>query len=154
MKRPGMFIAALAFVWLHGQGPQKQGAVCFAPSEVERAFAQIPTTPPTNKNIVEQEHYQVAVARVTGRNGPVELHRESDRLFFVKSGQALMRIGGKLAGAQEVEPGEWRSAGGRGYGGFREETMAAGAIISVPRNVPYQLVAQQGDVSFIVVRIK
>ncbi|MFN0121587.1 MAG: hypothetical protein ACKV2V_13925 [Blastocatellia bacterium] len=149
-------ITLCAFIGLTAFGarqPQEQ-ATHFTAADIERAFQSIPTKPPTNKNIIEQQHYTVAVARVAGRNGPVELHRDSDRVFFVKAGKALMRVGGRLTNAQEIEPGEWRSADGKGYSEFRAEQMAAGSIISVPRNVPYQLIAQQGDVSFTVVRIK
>ncbi len=153
---------ALAGICAFGAAQQKPAvsgeAAMFTQADVERAFEQIPTKPPTNKNIVEQEHYQVAVARVAGRNGPVELHQASDRVFFVKAGKAVMRVGGKLAGAREISPGEFRSAGasvdGEGYSDYRELVMEAGAILSVPRDVPYQLVAEKGDVSFVVVRIK
>lgn len=154
MKQTGIFIAALAFVCLSGQGQEPPTALSLTPAEVAQAFAMIPTKPPTNKNIVEQAHYQVGVARVAGRNGPVELHQASDRIFFVKAGRAVLRVGGRLVNAQEIAPGELRGAAGKNYSGYREVTMEADAILSVPRGVPYQLIAEKGDVSFIVVRIK
>lgn len=151
MKQLEMFIHALAFVCLSGQEPP--AARLFTPVEVAQAFKNIPTKPPTNKNIVEQEHYQVAVARLAGRNGPVELHQAADRVFFVKEGKAVLRVGGSVAVAQEIAPGELRGAGSD-YRGYRELKLEAGALLSVPRGVPYQLVAEKGDVSFIVVRIR
>jgi len=157
-----MFTTAFALACLAGAGlvggQERSSATAepmlFSPADVEQAFKQIPAKPPTNRNIVEQEHYQVAVARVAGRNGPPEHHRDSDRVFFVKSGKAVMRVGGQITDPQEVSPGEIRSASGAGYRDYREVTMEAGAIISAPRGVPYQIIAKDGDVSFVVVRIK
>ena len=161
MKYIGSIVAgAVALAGICGSGASQQKpavsgeAAMFTRADVERAFEQIPTKPPTNKNIVEQEHYNLAVARVAGRNGPVELHQAADRVFFVKAGKAVMRVGGKLAGAQEISPGEFRDAEGKGYSGYREVVMEAGAILSVPCDVPYQLIAEKGDVSFVVVRIR
>lgn len=130
------------------------GYALLTDADIRRAFEQIPRKPPTNKKIVEQQHYSVAVARVVGRNGPVEHHRDADRLFFVKSGAAKMRVGGELTDREEVSPGEYRSKSGTGYANYRTVKMEAGAVLSVPRDVPYQLVAEGADVSFIVVRMQ
>lgn len=129
-------------------------AVHLTAAELEQAFGSIPTKPPTNKTIIDEKHYQLAVARVTGRDGPVELHQNSDRIFFVKNGRARLRIGGTLANGREIAPGEWRDAEGSSYRDYRTETMTEGSVISVPRRVPYQIIAHDGDVSFTVIRIK
>jgi len=118
LKYIGSIVAgAVALAGICGSGASQQKpavsgeAAMFTRADVERAFEQIPTKPATNKNIVEQEHYNLAVA---GRNGPVELHQAADRVFFVKAGKAVMRVGGKLAGAQEISPGEFRDTEGSG----------------------------------------
>lgn len=122
-------------------------------SEIERAFRELPKTPPTNQKIVDEDFYNVAVARVEKRNGPPELHLQSDRVFFIKKGKAVMRIGGTITDPKEVSPNEIRSTGGNGYSGYQEVTIRAGDVLSIPKNVAYQIVAEKTDVSFTVVRI-
>ena len=129
-------------------------AVHLTAAGMEQAFGSIPTKPPTNKTIIAEDQYQVAVARVAGRDGPVEIHQDSDRIFFVKSGRARFRIGGTLENGREITPGEWRDTDGSNYRDYRTETIADGSVISVPRCIPYQIIAHDGDVSFLVIRIK
>lgn len=120
---------------------------------IRQAFDEIPTTPPTNKKIFSEKFYNVAVARVAKHNGPPELHRDSDRVFFIKNGVALMRVGGNIANSQEISPGEYRGKSDSSYTGYKEVQLKAGSVLSIPRNVAYQIIAEKGDVSFIVVRV-
>lgn len=122
-------------------------------TDMQQAFREIPAKPPTNKNIFDEKHYNVAVARVTGRNGPPEQHSSSDRIFFIRKGSALMRIGGRITDPEEISSNEYRSKSGHGYADYEVLSIKAGSVLSVPRNIVYQIVAEKGDVSFTVVRI-
>ena len=146
--------AVLSLTVLAAPEVKEPEAVHLTAAGMEQAFGSIPTKPPTNKTIIAEDQYQVAVARVAGRDGPVELHRDSDRIFFVRSGRARLRIGGTLTNGREIAPGEWRDADGSSYRDYRTETMTDGSVISVPRRIPYQIIARDGDVSFTVIRIK
>lgn len=121
-------------------------------ADVRQAFKEIPLKPPTNKKIIDEANYNASVARVAGRNGPPEQHRDSDRIFFIKKGAARMRIGGEITDPKETSAGEYRSKSGTGYRGYDEVKIKGGTVLSVPRNIAYQIIAENADVSFIVVR--
>lgn len=110
------------------------GASLRTAAEIEHEFATLPSTPPTNREILAQPHHTVKVARVTNRNGPLETQAEEDRVFHVLSGSARMRV-----------------ANGSG---FREVPLAAGSVLSIPRGVAYQILAEHADVSMLVVTIR
>src|SRR5262249_50064941 len=95
-------------------------------ADIERELATLPSTPPTNREIVAQPHHTVKVARVTNRNGPLETQADEDRVFHVLPGEARMR----------VAQGD----------GFRELPLAAGSVLSIPRGVAYQILAEHADI--------
>lgn len=118
-------------------------------SDIQTAIRNLPSKPPTNVEVIAEENYTVKVARVKNRNGPVELHDAEDRLFYVLEGRAILRVGGEMIARQALAPGEWRSAESRG---FTELKMEKGSVLSVPRGVPYRIVAEKSDVSYLVFR--
>jgi mannose-6-phosphate isomerase-like protein (cupin superfamily) len=119
--------------------------------QVREAIHNLPKTPPTNRELIVEEHYVVKVARVENRNGPFELHRDQDRVFYVLEGKATMRTGGKLIDPKQLSISEWRADSADGY---RELPLKAGSVLSVPRGVAYQIVAAGTDVKFLVVAIR
>jgi sialidase-1 len=103
----------------------------FSRGELSRAFSALPATPPTNREIGTTEHVGFKVARVENRDGPREVQPEEDRLFHVLSGSAVLRVGDS-----------------------RDLAMEAGAVLIVPRGVPYQILAKAKKVEFLVTRVK
>jgi len=93
----------------------------------------------------------VKAARVQNRNGPFELHEEQDRVLYILSGEARMRVGGTLVDPQLISPGEYRA---RTASGYRELTLKKGAVLSIPRKVPYQIAAEGSDIEFLVVTVR
>jgi hypothetical protein len=118
---------------------------------LKKQFATLPTKPPTNRPIITQEHHVVKAARVENRDGPFERHDFEDRVFYVTSGAAVMRVGGKLIEPVRLGAGDYRADRADGY---REMPISTGSVLSVPSGIPYQIVASGTDISFVVVTIR
>lgn len=101
--------------------------------QVQAAVRALPTTPPTNRTVIDQRHHAVKVARVERRNGPVEVQREEDRVFHVLEGSGVLRIGSDA---------------------FRDEAMRPGSVFSISRGTAYQIRAEDSSVTFLVVVIR
>jgi len=129
----------------NAQEPQAWSA-----AEIARLMSALPDRPPTNREFLTESHYAMKVARVENRNGPVEVHRTEDRVFVVLHGSATLRVGGMPIAPRETGTGELQAAESRGY---REVATSPGAVLSVPRGVPYQIVSVGSKVEFLVVRV-
>jgi mannose-6-phosphate isomerase-like protein (cupin superfamily) len=70
--------------------------------------------------------------------GEVEVHTKLNDEFVVLDGHASVRVGGKLEGARETAPGEWR--GGTISGGHSYE-LAPGDVLWIPAGAPHQVLA-------------
>lgn len=120
-------------------------------AEVAKAFQSIPSTPPTNREVLTEDNYALKVAVLEHRKGPGELHETEDRLFFVLKGSGAVCAGGKLASPRTIAPHELQ---GPDLPGCVALPMQPGAVISVPRGTPYRMEAGDSRVEFLVVRIR
>ncbi len=119
--------------------------------EIQQALHAIPAVPPTNRQILAEEHYAVKVAKLDHRTGPGELHQAEDRIFYGLKGSATVCAGGQLVEPKSIGAGE---AQGSGLPGCTPFALTPGSVISVPRGTAYQMQAPLGKVEFLVVRIK
>ena len=85
-------------------------------------------------------------------DGQVEWHETQADVFFVKSGSAVLLLGGQLVGGETVGPHEKRN--GKIIGGVRQG-LCAGDIVRIPPRVPHQvLLAGSKQFDYVVVKIK
>ena len=146
MRRAILALLFSALAWsASAQEPRAWSA-----AEIGTLMGALPDRPPTNREFLTESHYAVKVARVDNRNGPVESHQTQDRMFLVLHGTATLRVGGTAIAPRETAPGESQAAESRGY---REMAMSPGSLLSVPRGVPYQIVAAGSKVEFLVIRV-
>lgn len=73
--------------------------------------------------------------------GGVEQHDAWTDMFVVQSGEARILTGGRLDGAKEASPGEWR--GGTIAGG-ETRALAPGDVVIVPAGTPHQMILAAG----------
>lgn len=93
--------------------------------------APVPTGPGATVLIVRRE----AV-------GEVEVHDKVNDEFVVQSGHAQVRVGGKVTGARQTAPGEWR--GGTVTGG-KTYDLGPGDVLWIPAGSPHQVTARKAD---------
>lgn len=93
--------------------------------------AAVPTGPGATVLIVRREAL-----------GDVEVHDKVNDEFVVQSGHASVRVGGKVEGARQTAPGEWR--GGTIAGG-RTHQLAPGDVLWIPAGSPHQVTASKAD---------
>jgi mannose-6-phosphate isomerase-like protein (cupin superfamily) len=70
--------------------------------------------------------------------GEVEVHDKMNDEFVVQSGHAQVLVGGKVVGARQTAPGEWRGGvvtGGRTY------DLGPGDVLWIPAGSPHQVLA-------------
>jgi len=129
-------MARLPLKWFYAARDNNRGSAIeetrlVTADEINRAFAALPLRPPTNRTVHEINHAALKVARVEDRDGPREIHPCEDRIFYVTSGSARLKV--------ENE---------------RDIPMEVGSVIIVPRGAPYQILATGTKIEFLVVRVK
>lgn len=81
------------------------------------------------------------------RDGEVEVHERMNDEFVVETGHATVRVGGKVSGARQTGPGEWRGgsmSGGRAY------QLSPGDVLWIPAGSPHQTLApSDGSFSYL-----
>ncbi len=85
-----------------------------------------------------------------GRPGPWEVHQTCDDLYFVRMGTARAWLDGRLVEGKEVEPGEIR---GTGLKSAREFAIAAGDMVTVPRNTVHHMDPGGGRLGYLLVKV-
>jgi mannose-6-phosphate isomerase-like protein (cupin superfamily) len=130
------YMAPLPVSWFYAvrerhSGAALEGARLFTAAEIRAAFAGLPSKPPTNRELQTIEHTGFKIARVENRDGPREVQSDEDRIFYVTSGSARLKVEDS-----------------------RDLPMETGSAIIVPRGVPYQILATGAKVEFLVVRVK
>jgi mannose-6-phosphate isomerase-like protein (cupin superfamily) len=80
-----------------------------------------------------------------------ESHDDSDDVYYVLEGAAVLTLGGRLENSREISKGEWRSA--KILGGETFE-IKKGDLIVVPRGTPHHRVNAKGkEFSLILIKI-
>ena len=148
--RAGLHVA-IASTLLVCTAAGAQQAVALDSKQIQQAIANLPTHPPTNREVVTASHYAVKVAVVDHRNGPAELHRSEDRVLYVLHGQAEVCTGGTMKAPRDLSPTEAQAPE---LVGCTRMPMAPGTVISIPRGVAYQLRSNETRVEFLVVRVE
>ena len=81
----------------------------------------------------------------------LERHDAWSDIVIVKSGSATMITGGKMDGAKETSPGEWR--GGTSHGATRQ-TIGAGDIVTTPAGTPHQMLLSPGEhITYVTIKV-
>ena len=74
-------------------------------------------------------------------DGQVEVHMKLNDEFVVRSGRATVLVGGKIDGATETAPGEWR--GGKVTGAHAYK-LGPGDVLWIPAGAPHQTLVPKG----------
>ena len=94
---------------------------------------------------------RVAVQHDTRRSGDqVELHDNSDDVYYVLKGEATLELGGKLVDPKEATPGEWRA---KTVTGAQSVKIKVGDIVMVPRGTPHRRTVTGKGFSMILIKI-
>lgn len=84
--------------------------------------------------------------------GEAEIHEKWTDVFYVVSGEAELVTGGKLAAAQQREPGEWRAPS---IDGGSRAPLGAGDVARIPANMPHHLLVAKGkQVTYFVLKVE
>lgn len=84
----------------------------------------------------------VVLAARRDRDGEVEVHEHLNDELVIRSGHAVFRVGGTVAGNRQTAPGEWR--GGTITGGDLYR-MGPGDVLWIPAGMPHQALVDKGD---------
>ena len=94
----------------------------------------------------------IVLAARRDRDGEVEVHEHLNDELVVRSGHAVFRVGGTVAGNRQIGPGEWRGgviAGGDLY------RLGPGDTLWIPAGQPHQaLVGKGGSFSYLAVKFE
>ena len=84
-------------------------------------------------------------------NGQAELHETQHDVFFVKSGEAILVIGGTVADPKTVAPHEIR---GSSINGGDRRMLGAGDVVRIQAGTPHRLLVEAGkQFTYFVVKI-
>ena len=85
-------------------------------------------------------------------DGQVEWHETQADVFFVKSGSAVLLLGGELVNGETVGPHEKRN--GHIVGGLRRP-MEVGDVVRIPPRVPHQILLNgSSNFDYFVIKVK
>ena len=85
-------------------------------------------------------------------DGTVEWHETDVDVFFVRSGSAILLLGGTMVGGETTEPHEKR--GGTIQGGVRVK-LSPGDVVRIPAKVPHQILLEGApEFTFFIVKVK
>ncbi len=94
----------------------------------------------------------VVLAARRDRDGEVEVHEHLNDELVVRTGHAVFRVGGTVAGNRQTAPGEWR--GGTQTRGDLYR-MGPGDALWIPAGMPHQaLVDKGGAVTYLAIKFE
>lgn len=94
-------------------------------------------------------HFMLMVHREG--NGPAELHAKMTDFYVVQEGSATLYIGGKIAEAKEIEPGEVR---GKSIEGGKAHKLKPGDTVNIPPDTAHQITLGKGEtVTYLIVKV-
>ena len=100
------------------------------------ATAQAPTGPGATMLVAHRD-----------ADGQIEVHTKLNDEFVVQAGHATVLVGGKVSGAKETAPGEWR---GGTVTGAKAYSLGPGDVLWIPAGAPHQtLVPKGGDFRYL-----
>lgn len=83
-------------------------------------------------------------------NDLVEVHDDSDDIYYVLEGEATLMLGGQLLEPDEISPGEWRA---KTATGGQKVAIRRGDLVVVPRGTPHQRTVTGKGFSMILIKI-
>ena len=94
----------------------------------------------------------VVLAARRDRDGEVEVHEPLNDELVGRSGHAVFRVGGTVAGNRQTAAGEWRGGVITGGDLYR---LGPGDVLWIPAGMPHQaLVGSGGSFSYLAVKFK
>lgn len=151
-------VALLLFMTVGMSGPSNIQPDCgdivhLTALDVEGARARIEIAASSTYDVVVGPGYTTAIGRLARRSGRPELHRRSARIFIVTAGHGEMRVGGMIADSNQSSQDDVIAPYDAEYQGFSSIILEPGSVVHVPAGAPYQLLADSGDLHFLVTRI-
>jgi mannose-6-phosphate isomerase-like protein (cupin superfamily) len=85
-------------------------------------------------------------------SGESEIHESVADVFIVESGEATLRVGGKLVDGKSTGPGEIR---GTAIEGGVDRKLAPGDVAHIPAATPHQVLLQPGkQLTYVIVKVQ
>jgi mannose-6-phosphate isomerase-like protein (cupin superfamily) len=95
------------------------------------------------------EFYSMSVTKRQA-SGVAELHKNTNDVFVVESGEATLVTGGTITGAKTTAPGEVR---GTTIEGGERRKIGHGDFVHIPANTPHQFLLEAGgQITYAVVK--
>lgn len=90
--------------------------------------------------LAEERLDEVSFVAVRVKSGRAEVHKSSDDIFVVLSGEATLVTGGKV-----IDPSGDREIRGNSIEGGTWAKLAKGQVVHIPQAVPHQLLLPAGE---------
>jgi mannose-6-phosphate isomerase-like protein (cupin superfamily) len=158
IKKLGLlFLLAIPFLLVRSDEPALQGFVHWPASTLSSMSQSLAAEAATNpgRPAIRQlasfpnEYFLLAHREA---NGQPELHETEADVFVVRSGTAILLVGGTLVNGETVSPHEKRN--GTIQGGIRQK-LASGDAVRIPPGMPHQLLLDGAhEFTYFVVKVK
>jgi mannose-6-phosphate isomerase-like protein (cupin superfamily) len=102
--------------------------------------AQLEKSKSDGPGLAEARLDEVTFVAVRVKSGRAEVHKTSDDVFFVLSGEATLVTGGKV-----VNPSGDEEIRGDSIAGGTSARLEKGQVIHIPQAVPHQLLLPEGE---------
>lgn len=134
---------------------QNSDAMLWSVNSLREYTAKLGPKVDHNNMAVEQlgefgSHYVLVVHR--DETGLAELHDTETDFYVVVDGEATLRLGGEIANAKAVSPGEYR---GSFLEGGRSMNLKPGDTVNIPPKVGHQILLEKGRwVTYMIMKIR
>ena len=104
----------------------------------------------TNQPIGSTPAYSTNFVIYAGRTPPFEIHEQCVDIAVVRAGSGDIQVGGTIVDAKEETPGEIR---GTGVKGSRDQEIAVGDIVVLPRGVAHHQQPHMPRLGYILLKV-
>ncbi len=98
-----------------------------------------------SQDLLKIGNHRTLISRITG-DGIAEAHENFSDNFICISGEATLRLGGKLVDGKITAPGEHRASS---ISGGHDYVMHAGDMAHIPAGTPHQLLVKKEFLNFV-----
>lgn len=115
-------------------------------AEIDAVIARTEANAPLHT----QDNFTANFVLFKGRVGPWESHAGCTDIYLVQTGEGVIQTGGTIENAKDAGPGEPR---GTAIVGSRENAVAAGDLLVIPRNVAHHMNPRTLPLAYVLIKV-